>query len=658
MNSVEKNKFLGMLYDVLISDGIIKYEDKPRDLKEKKERLEKYLDKLERVQDKSLDNDRYLDIIKKLYYDRYIIKESDIPDNYLRNLEQQYLDQGHGHINLVNPQNDVDKRLRNEHIKTVIREQKDSLDNWLNYFLSSDSSYLEMWAKVWAFHGMLRIGNLNVGKDGYERRSKTNVNPFVSFDAEILGKCVDLVKETFEKKELTDEEVKKLVSSGSFPKLYGMLLANKKQIKAETTEGIWIKYNKETNQSIEEKLKSGQEPEYIRLYNSLQGYNTGWCTAGARETAKEQILGGDFYVYYSKDKEGEYKIPRLAIRMEDFSIGEIRGIASGQNIESNMEEILEEKLKEFPDRDRYKKKVNDMKTLTTIYNKHLNDEELTEEELIFVYQIYDMIEGFGYEKDPRIEEILAKRNKRKDLTYVLDCTENEIGLTNEEFNSERKLKYYEGDLIFRNLKSVEGLVLPNIMNGNLILIGLTSAEDLALPNIMNGDLLLIGLTSAEGLVLPQIINGNLHLRYLKSADGLLFPNTVNGSLYLSNMVSAKDLVLPTTINGDLDLGNLIHAEGLVLPTTINCDLDLRSIINVRNLELPEEVGGKIYVYGDEYTLDEVKEMKRQEEEQLKNNNHKGLKRVKQDGFISNTIIILNIILFGILCFILTLLIIK
>lgn len=257
MNNQEKNKFLGMLYDFLIDEGIIKYGDKLKDLKEKNQRLEKYLDKLERVQDKSLDNDRYLNMIKKLYYDRYIIKESDIPDKYFESLQQQYLDQGHGHINLVNPQTKKDKRLKKEHIETVIREQKDSLDNWLNYFLSSDSSYLEMWAKVWAFQGMLHIGNINKNRDGYERRSKTTVNPFVSFDSEILGKCVELVKETFDKKELTDEEVKKLVSSGSFPKLYGKLLANKKQIKAETTEGIWIKYNRETEEGMEEKLRNG-----------------------------------------------------------------------------------------------------------------------------------------------------------------------------------------------------------------------------------------------------------------------------------------------------------------------------------------------------------------------------------------------------------------
>ena len=598
MNNGEKNKFLGMLYDILIDEGIIKYEDKPKDLKEKKERLENYLEKLERVQDKSLDNDRYLNMIKKLYYDRYIIKESNIPDNYLRSLEQQYLDQGHGHINLVNPINDRDRNLRNEHIQTVIREQKDSLDNWLNYFLSSDSSYLDMWAKVWAFQGMLHIGNINKNKDGYDRRSKTTVNPFVSFDSEILGKCVELVKESFNKKELTDEEIKKLVSSGSFPKLYGTLLANKKQIKAETTEGIWIKYNRETEESIEEKLKSGQEPEYIKLYNSLQGYNTGWCTAGARDTAKTQILGGDFYVYYSKDQEGLFTIPRLAIRMEEDNIGEIRGVADNQNIESNMEEILEENLKEFPDRDKYKRRVSDMKTLTTIYNKHLKAEELTKEELIFVYEIYNEIVGFGYKKDPRIKEIINTRHCVKDLNYIF-----------------QNIDQLDRGLNLSYLINAEGLVLPQIINGYLNLNGLTSIEGVILPQIVNGYLELNSLISAEGLVLPQIINGNLILNSLTSADGLILPQTINGVLCLINLTSLVGIILPNNI----------------------------------------EYG--IYIYNGYYTLEEVKEMQKREEEQFKNTPKK-LERVKQDGFISNTIIILNIILFGILSFILTLLIIK
>ena len=619
MNNGEKNKFLGMLYDILIDEGIIKYEDRSKDLKEKNQRLEKYLDKLERVQDKFIDNDRYLNMIKKLYYDRYIIKESDIPDNYLRSLEQQYLDQGHGHINLVSPQTEKDKNLRREHIQTIIREQKDSLDNWLNYFLSSDSSYLDMWAKVWAFQGMLHIGNINKNKDGYDRRSKTTVNPFVSFDSEILGKCVELVKESFNKKELTDEEIKKLVSSGSFSKLYGKLLANKKQIKAETIEGIWIKYNRETEESIEEKLKSGQEPEYIKLYNSLQGYNTGWCTAGARDTAKSQILGGDFYVYYSKDKDGLFTIPRLAIRMSGSSILEIRGIASGQNIESNMEEILEEKLREFPDKDRYKRRVSDMKKLTIIYNKNLKGEELSKEELMFVYQIYDMVEGFGHQKDPRIKEIINTRHCVKDLNYIF-----------------QNIDQLDHGLNLSYLINAEGLVLPQIVNGYLNLNGLTSIEGVILPQIVNGYLELNSLISAEGLVLPQIINGGLELESLTSAEGLVLPQKVNGNLILNSLTSADGLILPQTINGVLCLENLTSLVGIILPNNIE---------------------GGIYIYNGYYTLEEVKEMQKREEEQFKNTPKK-LERVKQDGFISNTIIVLNIILFGILCFILALLIIK
>ena len=104
------------------------------------------------------------------------------------------------------------------------------------------------------------------------------------------------------------------------------------------------------------------------LVKSLEGRGTRWCTAG-EETARQQLSNGDFYVYYTKDKNGEYKIPRIAIRMEGSSIGEIRGVASHQNLEPEMEEVVEEKLKEFPDRDKYKKKVHDMKKRRRTYKR-------------------------------------------------------------------------------------------------------------------------------------------------------------------------------------------------------------------------------------------------------------------------------------------------
>ncbi len=97
--------------------------------------------------------------------------------------------------------------------------------------------------------------------------------------------------------------------------------------------------------------------DYHHLWKSLQGKNTGWCTAG-EEVAKSQLENGDFYIYYTKDKNDEYNNPRIAIRMNGKEeIGEVRGISKDQNLEANMEKILEEKLNDFEDKDKYLQKL-------------------------------------------------------------------------------------------------------------------------------------------------------------------------------------------------------------------------------------------------------------------------------------------------------------
>ena len=62
---------------------------------------------------------------------------------------------------------------------------------------------------------------------------------------------------------------------------------------------------------------SPQGSDHMKLVKSLEGKDTGWCTAGA-STAKTQLEGGDFYLYYSYDSEGNPTIPRIAIRMEEI----------------------------------------------------------------------------------------------------------------------------------------------------------------------------------------------------------------------------------------------------------------------------------------------------------------------------------------------------
>lgn len=611
MNTQDYNKFLHKLYDILIKDGIINYDREVSTSKEKTERIKKYLGKLDRVQNKALDNNRYLDMIKKLYYDKYLIKEEDIPVSYLKMLEKKYLDLGRGHVDLVSPKTIADKNLRKEHINTIIREQKESLDGWLNYLLSFDASYLDVWTKVWAFQGMLSIGTLNSDRTSYLKRDKNTVAPFVEIDSEILGKCTEFLKHSLNRENIEDVEINELVKSNSFSKLYGKLLLSKKKIRLNGNDGIWIKYHYETEEEAKEKEKNNMKPEYLKLYESLQGYNTGWCTAVSSETAREQIcggtsyIGGDFYVYYSIDENKEYKIPRIAIRMDQNDIGEIRGIAENKNIEPDMEDVLKEKLKEFPNVKSYQKKVEDMKRLTTLYSKYLNKQELTKDELSFLYEIDDEIIGFGYYKDPRIEEILLTRDKRKDLSLIFNCREDEMGF--DESDLERKLIYFYGDLTLNRL------------------------------------------TSLKGTVLPQRIRGDLDLNGLTSADGFVFPKSIGGSLYLYSLTSLKGSVLPESIGGNLDLYSLICTQGLVLPENIGGNLYLNRLISIKELTLPNFVGGRISYKNHDYSLEELKELQREEEKMtIIDSNDKGMKKIRKMGYASTISIIISTLLISLI----------
>lgn len=186
--------------------------------------------------------------------------------------------------------------------------------------------------------------------------------------------------------------------------------------------------------------------------------------------------------------------------MEGSSIAEIRGVDSNQNLDHKIagSGVLTEKLNEFPDGEKYLKKESDMKRLTEIDNKHQAGEELSAGDLKFLYQIDAKIDGFGYQSDPRIKELLKSRDARTDLAELFDCRPDQISLSEEESLS-GDIQFHYGNLYLSSLTSAEGLILPTSIGGYLDLGSLTSAEDLILPTSIGGDLYLDRLTSAEGL---------------------------------------------------------------------------------------------------------------------------------------------------------------
>ena len=608
-------EFLNKLYRKMHTSNEVMYKASPSDKAE--EKIRKYISRLEHAHELSKKNEHSLELLKKFYYDKYLIKE--LPESYVNHQKEIARKEGYGNVY-------VSDEMKQEMLDQIRKNQKSTLDLWIDYFISEDSMY-PAWFKVYAFKGMLDLSSFNKEKQEFGKRTNKTTFPFVDLNMEALSKVYDILKSEIGENNVTDEEIEVLSKGESFKKLYTYYLTKQdlKVIKDDETDGIWVKYD--------------MGSDYMPLWESLQGKNTGWCTAG-KETAKTQLNGGDFYVYYTKDENNEYKNPRIAIRMDGTNkIGEVRGTSINQNLESNMEQILDKKLEEFPDRDKYKKKVHDMKLLALIEEKQKNNQELSLDDLKFLYEVDSEIKGFGYEKDPRIEEIISKRDKRKDFAFAYGVNEDEIAFSREEWEENKdRIKVYYGNLNLNSLTSAEGLVLPDIINGGLYLDRLTSAKGLVLPNTIegclslsgltsaeglelsntmngylyldrltsakglklpdtiNGSLYLKGLTSAEGLVLPNIINGDLNLSGLTSAKGLKLPDTINGSLYLDSLTSAKGLVLPNTIEGCLSLRGLISAEGLVLPDTINGSLDLDSLTSAKGLVLSNTIKGYLYLY--------------------------------------------------------------
>ena len=573
MDNYQGEKFLDKVYkDLHLSEIVMHTANKSDD---KYQKIEKYMQRLEDVTKKTCEHDK-INLIKKYYYKKYVIKEQNIPESYFKKQEKIALDRGYGHVK-------YDEKTKKQEIEHIINEQKKSLDMWLDYLFSKDTDMYPTWFKYYVFQGMLKLGYFDKEKNRYTKRTESTVKPFIELNREALSIIYSELIKVLNKENIDDKKLNELINNGSFSKLYSYAVLKLDFVKNDgfkSNDGIWKKYNKGSNPEI--------------LFNDINGKGTGWCTAGGIKTARAHINGGDFHVYYTKDREGNYTKPRIAIRMKDNQIAEIRGISENQNIETNMEKVVDKKLEEFPDGDEYKKKVKDMEMLTYIYTKHENKGELTKTDLRFLYEIDDKITGFGYARDPRIEELLQERNVRKDLTLVLDCKEKNISLTEEEALN-GNIIYHYGNLNLRSLTNAEGLKLPDEIRGDLDLRSLTSAEGLKLPDKIEGDLDLRNLTSAEGLKLPDEIGFSLYLDGLTSAEGLELPDIIRGALHLTNLTNAEGLELPNEIGVNLDLRSLTSAKGLKLPDKIGVNLDLRSLTNAEGLELPDKIGYNLYL---------------------------------------------------------------
>jgi hypothetical protein len=143
------------------------------------------------------------------------------------------------------------------------------------------------------------------------------------------------------------------------------------------------------------------------------------------------------------------------------TIGEIRGIEAGQNIDQFIQPILNEKLKEFGEEGEvYLKKSQDMKEVTRITEKNRLGQTLDNTDLRFLYEVDSQIEGFGYQEDPRINQILTDRNVKDDLMVIFNIKDddNELALCLLKNRDGRLLSEYIHTLNGLNSETIEKIV--------------------------------------------------------------------------------------------------------------------------------------------------------------------------------------------------------
>ena len=363
-----------------------------------------------------------------------VMDYEDIPDAYWRQQEQILRDNGQGR--------ELSRDEKETLAEDLIEKQRESINTWSNYLGDKDCPY-PLWFKVYAFDGVSKMGLINKETKEFEKRDKSTVASFPTLNPEVLAKVYRNInefygvdKEDWLAQHPDDEKLVSLVKSGNFPKLYAKELFETKTIiktpeKPEDIEGDWFTY------------QLGDEDE---LSKAAEG--TGWCIADPN-VAHNYLSYGNYYAgndnYWEEDEDNseednqnsskakfiifKLKAPNssdgystngvASIRLDpDGKVTEISGLNEGQAIEDSLIPTVKEKVLSLPGGKEFLQKFEDKQTLIKLDHKLQKGEDLTKEELSFLYELdrpIATLDTYNYQ-DPRIKELKEKYG----IEYVLE----------------------------------------------------------------------------------------------------------------------------------------------------------------------------------------------------------------------------------------------
>ena len=350
-----------------------------------------------------------------------LLEEEDITEATWESVRQELRDAGHGYIELTDSS-------KHEYYEKWRELQRKSLEKWARYLGDEHSPY-PIWFKIYAWDGMTKMGHFDLKTSQFQNRNKTTIAPYPEPNPEILAKVFEIVSHYFgdSKKEIYTEEgtrnipLEKIVQTGNFSKIYSAVITPPE--KTEDVHGEWVEYG------------LGDEDDI-----ALAAQGTGWCVASS-------AVGGHYLRYgtygqnnnnrHNKERDANNHSKFILFRLVDPETGvlardacasirldpngkvaEISGLQEWQSLDDSLVPIVEEKVRSLPGGEKFLEAFADKKMLIILDHKMQNGEDLTKEELIFLYELERPIKALStyYDTDPRIEELKGEY----DIEYCLD----------------------------------------------------------------------------------------------------------------------------------------------------------------------------------------------------------------------------------------------
>lgn len=405
----------------------------------KQARINAYLSRIDHI----IDDERGWELLKHKILTEFSIDTDDhdtlakIAHGLYESEKKLAIEQGRG-ADIARLQENPDTQEAYEKLVHEKKDiQQDTLSVWLDYLHQNDAQY-PTWFRYFVIRGLKGMGILDKEKGKYSTRTEVTVAPFPDINSEALGFVYKALTEGATTTPDKQKTLDSLIQSKDFAKLYAFAqLETAGALNKESIEGEWRKYDQGSDHHI--------------LENELSGKGTGWCTASG--SAYAHLQGGDFYVFYTKGPGGVFTEPRVAIRMEGDSVAEVRGVNARQELEPVLIDIATQKYHTLPGGEKFDKKSDDMRHVTLLTLKQEQGEPFTKDDLTFLYELNDTIEGFGYQKDPRIAELRAQRNPTEDAPIIFECTPEQIAYSKDDINE--------------NTKAYIGPLFPNIFQTHI-----------------------------------------------------------------------------------------------------------------------------------------------------------------------------------------------